>query len=179
MDQELRFAHTEKETTSKALAGLQAKYDVLTSQQSNWEALNAATEKINMVFNLLENADSEEQKELRHYRDHSKLLEDENTALHKRIKDAESRLANTERSGATVRQTLTQAQQRSEEWERLAKAAQGTVEMLETKLEQAEQTQSQLDADYQFVKMQLDEKEADGRLKQVRLFRTKNWTVIN
>ncbi|KAF9480431.1 hypothetical protein BDN70DRAFT_912709 [Pholiota conissans] len=168
LDRELRFANAEKETASKALAGLQAKYDVLTSQQSNWEALNAATEKINMVFNLLENADSEEQKELRHYRDHSKVLEDENAAIHKRIKDAESRLANSERSTATLRQTLSQAQQRSEEWERLAKTAQGTVEMLETKLEQAEQTQSQLDADYQFVKMQLDEKDADDRLKQDR-----------
>lgn len=121
------------------------------------------------MFNLLENADSEEQKELRHYRDHCKTLEDENVAIQKRFKDLESKLANSERSVTTVRQTLGQAQQRSEEWERLAKAAQGTAEMLETKLEQAEQTQAQLDADYEFAKMQLDEKEADSRLQSVSI----------
>ena len=88
--------------------------------------------------------------------------------MQKRLKDLESKLANSERSGTTARQTLAQAQQRSEEWERLAKAAQGTAEMLETKLEQAEQTQAQLDADYEFAKMQLDEKEADSRLQSVR-----------
>lgn len=175
MDREVVFAQKGKEAASNSLAALQTKYDALVSQQSNWDALNTATEKINLVFNLLENADSEEQKELRHYRDHCKTLEDENAAMQKRFKDADSKLANSERSGASLRQTLTQAQLRSEEWERLAKAAQGSAEMLETKLEQAEQTQSQLDADYQLVKVQLDEKEADSRLQAVSV--VYKWTA--
>ncbi|KAF8971587.1 hypothetical protein BDZ97DRAFT_1787214 [Flammula alnicola] len=158
LEQGLGFANKEKQTVSKDLAALQAKHDALVSQQSNWEALNAATEKINMVFHLLENADNEEQKELRHYRDRSK----------KRFKDMDTKLANNERATATARQSLSQAQQRSVEWERRAKEYEGKLELLQTKFEQAEQTQSQLEADYSLVKLQLEDREADSRLWEDR-----------
>lgn len=163
------FADKETETAAKALESLQRQHTQLLSQQNNWDALSAATEKINMVFHLLENADSEEQKELRHYRDQSKVLEEENMALQKRFKDLETKLANNDRTLAATRQTLTQAQQRSSEWERLAKECEGELEMVRTRFDQAEQTQSQLDADYQLVKMQLEEQEAESRLRVVSI----------
>ncbi|KAH9487164.1 hypothetical protein JR316_0001233 [Psilocybe cubensis] len=161
----IEFAKKETENVTKALESLQRQHTQLLSQQNNWDALSAATEKINMVFNLLENADSEEQKELRHYRDQSKVLEDENMALQKRFKDLETKLANNDRTLTATRQSLTQAQQRSSEWERRAKECEGELEMVRTKFEQSEQTQSQLEADYQLVKMQLEEQEAEGRLR--------------
>ncbi|PPQ90421.1 hypothetical protein CVT25_014939 [Psilocybe cyanescens] len=164
----VEFANKEKDTASKALEDLGRQHAHLMSQQNNWDALSAATEKINMVFHLLENADSEEQKELRHYRDQSKVLEDENLAMQKRFKDLETKMANNDRTLTTTRQTLTQAQQRSSEWERRAKECEGQLEMVQTKFEQAEQTQSQLDADYQLAKMQLEEQEAEGRLRKDR-----------
>ncbi|KDR84748.1 hypothetical protein GALMADRAFT_233069 [Galerina marginata CBS 339.88] len=165
---EIGFTNREKAAASKALETLQSQHAQLASQQRNWDVLNAATEKINMAFNLLENPDSKEQKELRHHRDRSQALEDENATLLKRYKDLENKLANSDRSASTTRQTLAQAQQRSSEWERRAKEYEGRLEMVQTKFEQAEQTQSQLEADYQLVKMQLEEREADSRLHQDR-----------
>jgi septal ring factor EnvC (AmiA/AmiB activator) len=137
------------------------------AQQSNWETLAAATEKMNQVFNLLDNAESEEQKELGVLRAHSKVLEDENAAMQKRFKELDTKLANSDRSAATARQTLTQAQQRSSEWERRAKEYEGQLERMQTKYEQSEQTQSQLDADFSMLKLQLEEQEADNRLLKV------------
>lgn len=162
-----QYVSQERDSATKAFDALQGQHAQLISHQNNWDLLTSATEKINMVFNLLENADSEEQKELRHYRDHSKALEDENSALQRRVKDLEAKLANSDRTSATARQSLTQAQQRSSEWERRAKESEGQVEMLQTKLDQAEQTQSQLEADNNMAKMQLEESEADRRLEQV------------
>lgn len=167
MELEVAFSHREKEATSKILEVLQNQHTHLVSQQSNWDVLNAATEKINMVFNLLENADSEEQKELRHYRDRSQVLGDENAILQKRMKELESRFATSDRTAAAARQSLVQAQQRSTEWEHRAKECEGQLELFKTKYEQSEQTHAQLEADYQVVKMQLEEYEADKRLQEV------------
>ncbi|KAF8168344.1 hypothetical protein B0H34DRAFT_685136 [Crassisporium funariophilum] len=163
---DITFAAREKEATAKAFEVLQKERDVLSSQQANWDVLHAATEKINMVYKLLENADDEEQQELRHHRDRAKALEGENVTLQKRFKDLEAKVANSDRNAATARQSLTQAQQRSTEWERRAKDYEGQLELVQTKLDQAEQTQSQLDADYSMVRLQLEEQEADGRLVQ-------------
>ncbi|KAJ3512730.1 hypothetical protein NLJ89_g3354 [Agrocybe chaxingu] len=165
---EVTFANREKDTATKTLEAVQKQHDLLVSQQSNWDILSAAAEKINMVYSLLENADDEEQQEFRHHRERSKALESENAALQKRLKEFEAKLANSEKASATARQTLTQAQQRSTEWERRAKEYEGQLEMVRTQLEQAEQTQSQLDADYSLVKLQLEEREADSRLVQDR-----------
>lgn len=166
---EATFANREKETTLKAFETLHKQHDSLVSQQSKWDAIMAATEKINMVYNLLENADDEEQKELRHHRDRSTTLESDNMALEKRVKELEAKLANSDRSAVTMRQSLTQAQQRSTEWERRAKDHESKLEMVQTKLDQAEQIQSQLEADLSMLKVQVEEQEANGRLSQVSL----------
>lgn len=125
-----------------------------------------------MVYNLLENADDEEQKELRHHRDRSQALENENMALQKRLKEWEAKVANSDRAATTMRQSLTQAQQRSTEWERRAKDYESQLEMVQTKFDQAEQTQTQLEADLSLLKVQLEEQEANSRLSQVSF---NNW----
>ncbi|KAF9032191.1 hypothetical protein BJ165DRAFT_1535149 [Panaeolus papilionaceus] len=157
---EVKFAFREHDSALKAHESLQKQQQELIAQQGKWEILDAATEKINMVFNL-ENADSEEQKELRLHQDRSMALENENLALQKCLKELEAKVANSDRAAATARQSLTQAQQRSSDWEHRAKEYEGQVEMIQTQLEQAEQTQHQLQADYNTLK---EEQEADSRL---------------
>jgi chromosome segregation ATPase len=113
-------------------------------------------------------ADDGELKELRRQRDRSKVLEGEHAAFQKRLKEQESRIVNSERAAVTARQNLAQAQQRSSEWERRAKDYEGQLEITRTNLDQAEQTHTQLDADYSLVTLQLEEREADSRLAQVK-----------
>ena len=49
----------------------------------------------------------------------------------------------------------------------MAREAEGEVERLTTVVEQGEQTRVQLEADVQMVKMQMEEKDAQERLRQV------------
>lgn len=97
------------------------------------------------------------------------MLEGEHIALQKRFKEQEAKLVNNDKAVTAARQSLTQAQNRSSEWEIRAKEYEGQLELTKTKLEHAEQTQSQINADYSLVKMQLEEREADERLAKVRL----------
>lgn len=166
---QVTFATRDKETSAQALEVLQQQHDRLSSQQSHWDDLRQASEKIEMLTTLIGQADNEELKELRRHHDRSKVLEGEHAALQKRIKDFESKTVNSERAAATARQSLAQAQQRSAEWERRAKDYEGQLEMLKTKLDQAEQTQGQLEADHSLVKLQLEERDADDRLAKVSL----------
>jgi chromosome segregation ATPase len=164
---EVTFAGREKETALKAFETLQKQHDALALQQSSWDTIAAATEKIDMVYKLLENVDDEDQKELRHHRDHSQALENENMALQKRSKELEAKVANSDKAATTMRQSLTQAQHRSTEWERRAKEYEGRLEMAQTTLDQVEQTKTQLETDLSMFKLQIEEQEADRRLSQV------------
>ncbi|KAF9014925.1 hypothetical protein BDQ17DRAFT_1340185 [Cyathus striatus] len=166
LELQVTFASRDKETATQSLEVLQKQYDRLQSQQSHWDDLRQASEKIEMLTNLIGQADNEELKELRRYRERTKALEGEHSAIQKRFKDLESRFQNSERAASAAKQSLAQAQQRSTEWERRAKEYEGQLELTQTKLEQAEQTHSQLEADYSLVKLQLDEREADSRLVQ-------------
>ena len=150
----------------KAIETLQKQHDGLAGK---WDAITAATEKIDLVYKLLENADDEEQKELRHHRDRSKALESENMALQKRFKELEAKVANSDKAATIMRQSLTQAQQRSAEWEHRAKDYESQLEMVQTKFDQAEQTQTQLETDLSMLQLQIEEKEANSRLSQVSL----------
>lgn len=165
------FASRDKESVTQALSALQQQYDHLASQQSHWDDLHRASEKIEMLTHLVGQADNEELKDLRRYRERTKLLESEHAALQKRFKEQESKVGNSERAALAARQSLAQAQQRSSEWERRAKEYEGQLEMTQTKLDHAEQTQAQLDADYSLVKLQLEEREADDRLAKVNFVR--------
>lgn len=117
-------------------------------------------------------ADREELQELRRIRDRSKVLEGENSALQRRVKDYETKVANQDKLAQTSRQSLVQARQRAEEWERRAKEAEGQLEVAQTKLDEVEQAHSQLDADYSLVKLQLEERDAEERLDKVSACRS-------
>lgn len=119
-----------------------------------------------MVHKLLENAD-EDQQEHRLHRERARVLEAENAALQKRLKDTDVKLSHADKTANAALQTLTQAQQRSTEWELRAKEYEGQLEMVQTKLEQAEQTHAQLEADYNIAQVHLEEHQADSRLVQV------------
>lgn len=97
------------------------------------------------------------------------MLEAEHGNLQKRFKDLENKFMANERNLATARQAQAQTQQRIIEWENRAKEAEGQLEALQTRLDQAEQTHSQLDADYSLVKLQLEEREADDRAANVSI----------
>jgi DNA repair exonuclease SbcCD ATPase subunit len=157
----------DKDVALEAHKVLQKEHDRLTSQQTHWDDLHRATEQIETLTTLIGQADNEEVKELRRVRDRFNKLESEHTALQKRIKDQESKVANSERSATIARQSLAQAQQRASEWERRAKEHEGELEMTRTKLDQADQTHAQLDADYSLVQLRLEEREADDRLAKV------------
>ncbi|KAJ7451127.1 hypothetical protein FB451DRAFT_1284789 [Mycena latifolia] len=168
LDLQATFAARDKDSALQALTALQKQHDHLTSQQSHWDDLRHASGQIEMLTNLIGQADNEELKELRHVRDRSKVLEGEHAALLKRFKDQEAKVTNSEKAALAARQSLSQAQLRSSEWEKRAKEYEAQLEMTQTKLDQAEQTQSQLDADYSLVKLQLEEREADERLAKDR-----------
>ncbi|KAJ7480041.1 hypothetical protein B0H11DRAFT_2157981 [Mycena galericulata] len=178
LDLQATFAARDKDSALQALTALQKQHDHLTSQQSHWDDLRHASGQIEMLTNLIGQADNEELKELRHIRDRSKVLEGEHTALLKRFKDQEGKVSNSEKAALTARQSLSQAQQRSSEWEKRAKEYEAQLEMTKTKLDQVEQTQSQLDADYSLVKLQLEEREADERLAKDRDNKLRDQIVV-
>lgn len=152
----------------EAHKALQKEHDWITSKQTHWDDLHRATEQIETLTALIGQANNEEVKELKRVRDHSNKMESEHAALQKRIKDQESKVANSERAATIARQSLAQAQQRASEWERRAKEHEGELEMARTKLDQAEQIHAQLDADHSLVQLRLEEQEADDRLAKAR-----------
>ncbi|KAH7926206.1 hypothetical protein BV22DRAFT_1063463 [Leucogyrophana mollusca] len=165
---QVKFAAHEKDLALQSLGVLQKEHEHLAAQQSHWDDLRRASEQIEMLTNLMSQADNEELKELRRARDQSKALESEHAALQKRFREQEHKVANSERAANAARQNLAQAQQRASEWERRAKEYEGDLEMTRTKLEQAEQSQVQLDADYSLARLQLEEKDAEDRLVKDR-----------
>ncbi|EAU93335.2 hypothetical protein CC1G_08648 [Coprinopsis cinerea okayama7 len=168
LEMEVTFSKRDKEAATQALETLKKQHDAFVTQQSHWDDLRQASEKIDMLTQLIGQADNEELQELRRYRDRTKPLEADYAALQKRVKELETKAANSERTATTAKQSLVQAQQRSSEWERRAREYEGELELTRTKLEQAEETQSQLDADYSLLKIQFEEREADDRLYKDR-----------
>ncbi|KAM6497876.1 hypothetical protein JOM56_005824 [Amanita muscaria] len=168
LNMQLDYANREKDAANQSFEALQKENDELSSQQTHWDSLRLASEKIDALTNLIGQADNEELKELRLIRDRANVLEVENASLQKHFKEIENKLVNSEKAGTTVRQTLAQAQQRSAEWERRAREAEGQLEYSKTRLEQSEQTRTQMEADLSLVKLQLEEREAGDRLAKDR-----------
>ncbi|KAJ4485458.1 hypothetical protein J3R30DRAFT_1361201 [Lentinula aciculospora] len=168
LDLKFTFAARDKENAEHAYTLLQQQYEQLSSQRKHWDDLRRASEQIEHLTNLISQADNEELNDLRRVRDHSKILEGEHVALQKRFKEQENRAVATEKAATSVKQSLTQAQARASEWEKRAKESAAKLERTTTQLEQAEQTHSQLDADFLVVKMQLEDREADERLAKDR-----------
>ena len=164
---QLNYANRDKEAATLSLEQVQKQNEELFMQKGHWDSLRHAAEKIDVLTNLIGQADNDELKELRLARDRTKAFEAEHATLQKRLKDAENKASNSDRAASTVRQTLAQAQQRSAEWERRTREAEGQLELTQTRLEQAEQTQAQMETDLSLVKLQLEEREAEDRLAKV------------
>ncbi|KAF9017592.1 hypothetical protein BDZ89DRAFT_1074684, partial [Hymenopellis radicata] len=162
------YSSRDKESAEDTISSLRKQNEELASQSGQWDNLRQASEQLQLITTLMQQADDDEVKDLKRARDRAKVLEGEHAALQKRFKEQEARVSNSDKSAFTARQSLSQAQQRASEWEKRAKEYEGKLEMTRTQLEQAEQTQVQLDADYQMVRMQLDEREANDRLAQDR-----------
>ncbi|KAG2034330.1 hypothetical protein BDR03DRAFT_993759 [Suillus americanus] len=165
LDASVKFVTHEKALAVHTLQLLQKEHEHLLSQQSHWDDLHRAAEQIGMLTTLMDQAGNEELKELRRT---SRILESEHAALQKRFREQEHKVSNAERTAIAAKQNLTQAQQRSSEWENRAREYEGDLEKTRAKLDEVEQAHAQLDADYSFVKLQLEEKEAEDRLVKDR-----------
>jgi len=168
LDLRVTFVTREKELVVDELAMQRKQYDDLIAQQSHWDDLRAAAEQIQALTNLVGQADTEELKELRRVRDRTRTLENEHTALQRRVKEYETKLSTSEKVAQASKQSLVQAQQRAVEWERRAKEASSELETTQQKLDSAEEARAQLDADYSLAKLQLEERDAEERLDKDR-----------
>ncbi|TCD62819.1 hypothetical protein EIP91_006385 [Steccherinum ochraceum] len=164
----LGYAAREKNAVAEDLASLRRQYEDATSQQTHWDELKRTNESLQTLIATVSQNDNEEVKELRRTRDRFRTLEADYAALQRRLKDQDNKVANSERTAQTARQSLNQAQQRAMEWEKRAKDYEHELESTRTRLDQAEQSQAQLDADYSLVKLQLEERDAEERLARDR-----------
>ncbi len=167
MEMTALFVNREKDSLTEEVALLRRRNEELSSEQSQWDELRRTSEQIQNLAAIIGQADQEETKELKRTRDKFKVLEGEHASLQRRLRDQENKLVNNERAAQTALQTLTQAQQRAVEWEKRARDYEHELESTRTRLEDAERAQSQLDADYSLVKLQLDERDAEERLARV------------
>ncbi|KAI1785421.1 hypothetical protein LXA43DRAFT_899881 [Ganoderma leucocontextum] len=168
LEVKITYIVREKDTLADDLAEQKQRNDELAAQQNNFDELRQATEQIQILANLVGHVDAEEVKELRLIRDRSRVLEGEHTALQRRMKELETKVATHEKVTQSSRQSLGQARQRAEEWEKRAKEAEGQLEVTQMKLDEVEQSHCQLDADYSLVKLQLEERDAEERLDKDR-----------
>jgi len=159
----------ERDLTAQSQALLQQEYERLSSQQSHWDDLRRNIEQIEILTNIMQQADNEDLKELRRFRDQNQQRESEHAVLQKRLREQELKAANSDRVANAAKQSLVQAQQRAAEWERRAKEYDSDLEVTRNRLDEAEQMKDQLDADYSLAKLQLEEKEAEDRLIKVNM----------
>ncbi|OCH88965.1 hypothetical protein OBBRIDRAFT_819908 [Obba rivulosa] len=162
------FLTREEETIMDELTRQRKQYDELLHQQSHWDDLRRTSEQIQMLANLVGQADSEEIKELRRTRDRSKVLEGEHAALQRRLREFETKMANSEKVTQASRQSLAQAQHRASEWEQRAKEYECQLEQAQSQFDQVESARAQLDSDYSLVRLQLEERDAEERLDKDR-----------
>lgn len=152
------FLTREKEALLEDIDSLRKQHDEFSAQQSQWEELRRTNESIEKLTALVSQADREELKDLRRSRDRFKVLEGEHAALQRRLRDAETKAANSERAAASTRQTLSQTQTRAVEWEKRAKDYESDLEDARSRLDQAERSNTELDADLSAARLQLEEK---------------------
>jgi hypothetical protein len=166
------FDLREKEAAVEALIALQKEHDALLTQQTHWEELRHTTEQVGQLAALLTQTQTTESelKELRRFRDHSKVLEGENAALLRRLKEQEARATSSDRAVSSVRTSLAQAQQRATEWEQRANAHAAALAEAEAALESANDRAVQREADHSLVQMQLEEKLDEARVATVTSF---------
>lgn len=172
LDAQAGFASRDKDAAVEALAALRKENDALVSQQSHWEDLRRTNEQLEQLATLVSQAQTNEPelKELRRVRDRTKALEGEYTALQRRYKEQETRVASSDRAASTARASLAQAQQRAVDWEQRANENEADLEDAQVARDQAEDRAAQLEAEHSLMRMQLDEKDAEERIAKVRRF---------
>ncbi|KAF8257860.1 hypothetical protein EI94DRAFT_1692001 [Lactarius quietus] len=170
LETQVGFATRDKDAAVEALAALRKENDALMLQQSHWDDLRRTNEQLEQLATLVSQAQTTEPelKELRRVRDRSKVLESEHSALQRRYKDQETRMASSDRAASTARASLAQAQQRASEWEQRANENEVVLEEAQVAREQAEDRAAQMEVEHALVRMQLDEKDAEERLAKDR-----------
>ncbi|EKM60392.1 uncharacterized protein PHACADRAFT_82113 [Phanerochaete carnosa HHB-10118-sp] len=171
------FAGREKDFLTQELSALRKRNEELATQQLQWDELRRTSEHMQNLAAVIGRADDEEMQELKHIRDNYKSLEADYTALQRRFKDQEVKTANNERTAQAARQSLSQAQQRAIEWEKRAKEYEQELDSARSRLSEVEQVQSQLDADYSVLKLQMEERDAEERLAKDRESKLRDQTA--
>lgn len=164
------FAERDKDAAVDALAALRKENDTLTLQQSHWDDLRRTNEQLEhlaaLVTQQTAQSNEPELKDLRRARDR---LESEYSALQRRYKEQETRVANSDRAASTARASLAQAQLRAKEWEERAAENEEALVEAQAVRDQAEDRAAQMEAEHALVRMQLEEKDAEERLTKVRV----------
>jgi len=150
----------DKATLEERLAQLQKDKSELLTQQSRWEELRRTSDQVEQLTKLIKAADSAEMAELKSASNRAKFLEAEHTALQKKYKEQEVKIANLERSSISTRQNFAQAQQRISEWEKRASDFEAELEATRSRLEEADEVKLQLESDLSLIRMHLEKKEA-------------------
>lgn len=162
------FVAREKDLLNQEINALRKRNEELTAQQSHWEELRRTSDQMRNLAAMIGRADDEEMQELKRIRDNHKVLEADYAALQRRLKDQESKAANSEKATQAARQNLSQAQQRAAEWEKRAKEYEQELDSTRSRLHEIEEAHSQLDAQYSVLKLQVEERDADERIAKDR-----------
>lgn len=161
------IAAREKEMLSEELVSVQKLNEDLLSQQSNWDELRRATEQMQSLAALFGQVDNEELTELRNIREKHSLLESDHTALQRRVREQDNKIASNERAAVAARQALTQTKERAVEWEKRAKDHEHDLRSTRDKVDELDQANSQFDEELSLVRLQLEERDAEERLMKV------------
>lgn len=162
------FVSRDKDAAIEGLTALRKESDALVLQQSQWDDLRRADERLEHLAALVSQAKTDEREieELRRVRERRNVLEGEYAALQRRYREQETRVASSDRALGTARASLAQAQQRAAEWEQRTNENKAALEEARAVRDQAENRAAQLEAECTLLRVQLD---AEERLAKVRV----------
>lgn len=155
-----------KENAETAAALVRAENERLVANSSHLDVLHRLSEQFESFQAQRSQTDNDELAELRRAKEKT---ESEFAALQKRFKEQEARIANSERTAYTARQTLAQAQQRASEWEKKATQFESERAASRSRAEEAESARAQFEADLTDTQSRLEEKDAHDRLARVSI----------
>ena len=162
------FVSRDKDAAIEGLTALRKESDALVLQQSQWDDLRRADERLEHLAALVSQAKTDEREieELRRVRGRRNVLEGEYAALQRLYKQQETRVASSDRALGTARASLAQAEQRAAEWEQRTNENKAALEEARAVRDQAENRAAQLEAECTLIRVQLD---AEERLAKVRV----------
>ena len=151
----------DKDAAIEGLTALRKESDALVLQQSQWDDLRRADERLEHLAALVSQAKTDEREieELRRVRERRNVLEGEYAALQRRYREQETRVASSDRALSTARASLAQAEQRAAEWEQRTNENKAALEEARAVRDQAENRAAQLEAECTLLRVQLDAEE--------------------